>query len=307
MNSAYRYAFQAQERDDEVKGEGNSINYTYRMHDTRLGRFFAVDPIGGEYPYNSPYAFSENRIINSIEYEGLEAWVVIEGGPNDEIGHVYIVVPSSENNKQYTVYSYGRYNGSTTPSIGGAGPIGDGVLLKYEGNQANTFLSKRMQKYGKETNVYYFPKADETKIENFFDDKWNKGVAPQKDSKAFREYSENGKIIDQYNLVNNNCATITVDALYKGDAMDEFTPKYPGSDERNDGGSYIDLKNYGRSPSALYNLLYKMVEFDIKENPLDRNIKLDNSFKDKFPIYIDSPIKKQNLPGERIITEPNRA
>ena len=36
----YRYGFQGQERDDEIKGKGNSVNYTYRMHDTRLGRFF---------------------------------------------------------------------------------------------------------------------------------------------------------------------------------------------------------------------------------------------------------------------------
>lgn len=43
----YRYAFQGQERDDEIKGRGNSYNYTYRMHDPRIGRFFAVDPLGG--------------------------------------------------------------------------------------------------------------------------------------------------------------------------------------------------------------------------------------------------------------------
>src|SRR5690606_4639049 len=41
----YRYGFQGQEKDDEVKGSGNSINYKYRMHDPRIGRFFAVDPL----------------------------------------------------------------------------------------------------------------------------------------------------------------------------------------------------------------------------------------------------------------------
>ena len=40
----YRYGFQGQEKDDEIKGEGNSVNYKYRMHDPRIGRFFAVDP-----------------------------------------------------------------------------------------------------------------------------------------------------------------------------------------------------------------------------------------------------------------------
>ncbi len=42
------------------------------MHDPRLGRFFAVDPLSIQYSYNSPYAFSENRVIDGVELEGLE-------------------------------------------------------------------------------------------------------------------------------------------------------------------------------------------------------------------------------------------
>ncbi len=68
----YRFGFQNQEKDDEVMGEGNSINYCYRMHDPRLGRFFSVDPLSPKYPYNSTYAFSENRLIDGVELEGLE-------------------------------------------------------------------------------------------------------------------------------------------------------------------------------------------------------------------------------------------
>jgi RHS repeat-associated protein len=68
----YRFGFQEQEKDDEIKGSGNSINFKYRMHDPRLGRFFAVDPLFAKYPYNSTYAFSENSTIAYIELEGLE-------------------------------------------------------------------------------------------------------------------------------------------------------------------------------------------------------------------------------------------
>jgi RHS repeat-associated protein len=71
-SNSYRYGFQGQERDDEVKGEGNSYNYKYRMHDVRLGRFFATDPLSHKYPHNSTYAFSENRVIDGVELEGLE-------------------------------------------------------------------------------------------------------------------------------------------------------------------------------------------------------------------------------------------
>jgi RHS repeat-associated protein len=66
------YSFQAQEHDDEVKGDENSVNFSFRMHDPRLGRFFAIDPLASKYPANSSYAFSENRLIDKIELEGLE-------------------------------------------------------------------------------------------------------------------------------------------------------------------------------------------------------------------------------------------
>ncbi|MET3047406.1 MULTISPECIES: RHS repeat domain-containing protein [Flavobacterium] len=71
-STAYRYGFQGQEKDDEIKGEGNSLNYTFRMHDPRVGRFFAVDPLTKSYPFYTPYSFSGNKVIAYIELEGLE-------------------------------------------------------------------------------------------------------------------------------------------------------------------------------------------------------------------------------------------
>jgi RHS repeat-associated protein len=71
-SNSYRYGFQGQEKDDEIKGEGNSLNYTFRMHDPRVGRFLSLDPLAPQYPHNSPYAFSENRVIDGVELEGAE-------------------------------------------------------------------------------------------------------------------------------------------------------------------------------------------------------------------------------------------
>jgi len=42
------------------------------QHDARLGRFWSVDPLAGKYPWNSPYAFGENRLVDGVEWEGLE-------------------------------------------------------------------------------------------------------------------------------------------------------------------------------------------------------------------------------------------
>jgi RHS repeat-associated protein len=67
----YRYGFQGQETDKEWLG--GAVSYKYRVHDARIGRFLSVDPLAPDYPWNSPYAFSENRVIDSFELEGLES------------------------------------------------------------------------------------------------------------------------------------------------------------------------------------------------------------------------------------------
>jgi hypothetical protein len=48
------------------------VSYKYRIEDPRLGRFFSVDPLAPEYPWNSTYAFSGNKLIDGVELEGLE-------------------------------------------------------------------------------------------------------------------------------------------------------------------------------------------------------------------------------------------
>ncbi len=63
---------QAQEKDNEIYGKGASYYYKYRQQDARLGRFWRVDPLAAKYPYYSPYSFSGNRLVDAVEWEGLE-------------------------------------------------------------------------------------------------------------------------------------------------------------------------------------------------------------------------------------------
>ena len=93
-----RYLYQGQEMDDEVKGEGNSVNYKYRMHDPRLGRFFAIDPLVKKYPWNSVYAFSENKVIAWVELEGLESYFAADGTKIGQIGNnTQVMLVDAEN------------------------------------------------------------------------------------------------------------------------------------------------------------------------------------------------------------------
>lgn len=36
-------------------------------------KFLSTDPLFAQYPHNSPYAFSENRVVDAVDLEGLEA------------------------------------------------------------------------------------------------------------------------------------------------------------------------------------------------------------------------------------------
>lgn len=46
------------------------------MHDTRIGRFWSVDPLAGKFPWNSTYAFAENRVVDGMELEGKEVLLI---------------------------------------------------------------------------------------------------------------------------------------------------------------------------------------------------------------------------------------
>ena len=73
-SDSYRFGFQGQIKDDEIYGAtGTSYAFEYRIHDSRLGRFLSIDPLAFLFPWNSPYAFSENRVLDMVELEGLEA------------------------------------------------------------------------------------------------------------------------------------------------------------------------------------------------------------------------------------------
>lgn len=66
-----RWKFQGQEHVDDLGLNWDS--FKWRNHQPEIGRFFNIDPLAEKYVYNSPYAFSENKVTAHIELEGLEA------------------------------------------------------------------------------------------------------------------------------------------------------------------------------------------------------------------------------------------
>jgi len=107
----YRYGFQGQEMDDEIKGEGNSLNYTFRMHDPRVGRFFAMDPLTKKYPHYSPYSFSGNKVIAYSELEGLEETLSTLAQYNDQKSYLQGKITAEELKKRDDARAYGTIIG----------------------------------------------------------------------------------------------------------------------------------------------------------------------------------------------------
>jgi len=64
--------FQGRERQDDLNMGWDS--FKYRNYDYAIGRFFNIDPLAEKYPYNSTYAFQENKMGLGRELEGLELY-----------------------------------------------------------------------------------------------------------------------------------------------------------------------------------------------------------------------------------------
>jgi RHS repeat-associated protein len=69
----YRCGFNGMEKDDEVKGKGNSYTTEFRQLDQRLGRWLSLDPLMFEFPFSSPYVSFDNNPIFFTDPSGLNS------------------------------------------------------------------------------------------------------------------------------------------------------------------------------------------------------------------------------------------
>jgi RHS repeat-associated protein len=79
VSGGYRFGYQGSEKDNEIRGEGNSYATEFRQLDPRLGRWLTIDPLFAKFPWLSHYCSFNNSSILHCDPLGLEA----EGGPGD--------------------------------------------------------------------------------------------------------------------------------------------------------------------------------------------------------------------------------
>jgi RHS repeat-associated protein len=116
---SYRFTFNGMEKDDEVKGNGNHLDYGARILDPRIGKFLSLDPLAKDYPSLSDYAYVANNPIMYIDPDGKK--IVIPNvadrepilkminsraagvfGINDKTGELYVI--KKEGSKGYSEY-----------------------------------------------------------------------------------------------------------------------------------------------------------------------------------------------------------
>lgn len=83
---SYKYGFNGQEKDDEMKGDGNSLDYGERIYDPRIAKFLSIDPKSNDYPFLSLYQFASNSPIAGIDIDGLEFYYAADGSLIGQIG-----------------------------------------------------------------------------------------------------------------------------------------------------------------------------------------------------------------------------
>lgn len=91
----YRFGYNGKENDDEVKGNGNSLDYGARIYDPRLGRFLSIDPLEKDFPFYSTYQFAGNRPIWAIDLDGME-----DTGYTMQLDKVFSTATGAENHNK---------------------------------------------------------------------------------------------------------------------------------------------------------------------------------------------------------------
>jgi len=152
------YKYQGQELQ-----ETGWYSFKWRNYMPDVGRFFNIDPLSEKYAYQSHYNFSENRVIDAIELEGLEKVQVneekpilerLQNGINDFFGGVsnYIsqkldvnreieIGKSPERGKQLTDEKVGNIDQAKSKMVNGAseaikgGSYASGDFLEKTGDK----------------------------------------------------------------------------------------------------------------------------------------------------------------------------
>ena len=289
----YRFGFQGQEKDDEWTGQtGSHLAFKYRIHDARIGRFLSVDPLTMDYPWNSPYAFSENRVIDGIDLEGLEHYKVRGSDMGDGTTRIEVSLAEDGYNKLFQV----DYNGQTVSTTQGdwaykelqekygkmiksgdgrlSVPDGNGGLRPVSGYAVNDQWSTHFTMEGPLTQNSYRTATREvsssrnlgsvsnnfgTNRSGVFSNTFNVGESTSPASVTV-DFGNGGSIDNTFNVVGSDGNTITT---FNGNGSNTFSVPANSSfsiQVAGEGGNSNDSFNYNVSVTTTTTETYQEVD-----------------------------------------------
>ena len=232
--SSYRYGFNGKEKDDELKGEGNVINYEARFFDPRVGRFLSLDPLSKKFPMLSPFQFANNTPIWAVDLDGLEARVYTDltfFSP-----HSFLTVIDKDG--VINLYTFGQYGQKGTGfNIFGLYNNGS-ALVHLKGDDANNYIKNEFIKYNMGTYEISKERIDKQKIIDYYAKEMQTYNIPAKKTKEEHAPNyvnpENGSKAVMYKPYwltptgsnNENCSSVTNDGLKAG-GSDIESPAIP--------------------------------------------------------------------------------
>jgi RHS repeat-associated protein len=190
-SAKYRYGFQGQEKDDEVKGEGNSYTTHFRQLDVRINRWLSRDP--KVTAFETPYSSMSN---NPIWY-------------NDRLGDTIRYAGSPKFNKQYKRI-IGMLKASSSPEIAE-------FVQKLDADKHDVIITERPWGHPEAFSVH--PKAtrdwDENRYQNM----------PDSDPES-PNFEQQQAIVDAYNQETKDNTPRDYLNPKKGDDSYVFMPFY---------------------------------------------------------------------------------
>ena len=202
----YKYKYQGQERQEELGL--NVDSYKYRNYDYAIGRFFNMDRFSEKYTPISPYSHVANNPLKYVEIQGDSIMLIIGkpyklNGKDHPYGHVALRVYNSKEGYDY-VYDFGRYGAVR----GMFGQTGDGILNIWDNSTAYFKTEQSIREsigYAEYSTV-----EEDKKIIAYYNNLLASGTRYKKGDRKNRTAY---KLPNDYDIMDNNCCTMSADGL----------------------------------------------------------------------------------------------